>query len=85
MAKLDLFLNITNYMNTTHSYTCIKFLTRIFFSSKSIPISHNPSGRWDKCRHFAMTSDEKENEKEDEKKRKSLASPLLSEVRVQHI
>lgn len=50
LAKLDLFLNITNYMNTTHSYTCIKVLTRIFFSSKSIPISHNPSGRWDKCR-----------------------------------
>lgn len=34
---------------------------------------------------FAMTSDEKENEKEDEKKRKSLASPLLGEARVQHI
>lgn len=76
--------SITNYMNITRSYTFNqRFNQRFFFFSKSIPISHNPSGRWNKCQHspWPVMKNEKEDEKEE--KTQTKPAPVCCSVRLQ--
>lgn len=80
--------NWNDHMISRQQTVSSTYLVVSWISIFSIPISHNPSGRRDKCRHSPWPVMRRKMMRKIRKKRESrwsLASLLLSEARVQHI
>lgn len=77
------FLNIHIWIDCILIHLFVwEVFTRCLSYSQSIPISHDPSGRWDKCRHSPWPVMRGRKMRKMRKKRKcrwSLASLLLTE------